>query len=45
MTVCGYKEETTVAVVPLQRLILPRKYARALERMRHRFADRECPGG
>lgn len=39
MTVHGYKEETTVAVVPLQRIILPRRYARALERMRDRFAD------
>jgi len=39
MTVHGYKEETTVAVVPLHRIILPRRYAQALERMRDRFAD------
>jgi transcriptional regulator with XRE-family HTH domain len=39
MTVHGYKEETTVSVVPLQRIILPRRYVRALERMRQRFAD------
>lgn len=39
MTVHGYIAETTVSVVPLQRLILPRRYARALERMRYRFID------
>jgi hypothetical protein len=39
MTVHGYLAETTVSVVPLQRLVLPRRYARALERMRYRFID------
>ena len=40
-----YPEEITVSVVPLQRIILPRAYARALERMRQRLADREMPEG
>lgn len=39
LTVRGYKEEATVSVVPLQQIILPRRYARALERMRQRLAD------
>jgi transcriptional regulator with XRE-family HTH domain len=39
ITVRDYDEIATVSVVPVQRLILPRTHARALERSRHRFED------
>jgi transcriptional regulator with XRE-family HTH domain len=42
MTVRDYDREATVSVVPLQRLVLPRKYARALERMQHRLTSAEA---
>jgi hypothetical protein len=35
---CGAEEET-VFVVPLRRIVLPRRYARALERMRERLTQ------
>jgi transcriptional regulator with XRE-family HTH domain len=41
LTVKDYGVEAAVSVVPLQRLILPGKYARTLERMRRRFASAE----
>jgi transcriptional regulator with XRE-family HTH domain len=44
MTVKGYLGEVTVPVVPLQRLILPRQNAQALERMRLRHARLDSAG-